>query len=634
MLALAGALLPGAPQARPNVLLLFDEDNDLPGLAVINRTLREVLRRELEDDVEIYSESLNVSQFKSPGHYGVMRDHLHRKYEGRRIDLVVAVMEPALDFLLRHGQAVFGDVPIVFCGADATDVQRRVLRPNVTGVLVERDFAPTLDIALRLHPGARNVFVVGGTSRFDRQLQAIARGHLQPFDSRIGIAWLTELAMEDLLGEVSSLPPHSVIYYLSLFADGAGHTFTPHQALARLAAVANAPIYASVDQFIGLGAVGGHVYSLATHGEQAATIALRILRGEAPSAIPVVALAAQSNVFDARQLERWGVDKRLLPAGSALEFRSPSAWNLYRRYIVGGISLILLQSILVVALLVNRAQRRRAEKEREESEERRRRTEEEARRQRDELAHAQRVATLGELTASIAHELNQPLTAILANAQSARMLLAADHSDPELNAALLDLVADASRAGETVHRLRALFRKEPAARTAIDVNALIDDVLRLLAQDIRSRDIRVRFLSGDSLPTIVGDSVQLRQVIINLLVNAAEAIDAAGEAPREIRVLTSLPDAAHIAVAIGDSGIGVKEADLERMFGHFVSSKPHGLGIGLAISRSIVEAHGGRIWATRNDVRGTTLHLLLPAERAHRRSIKESPSDSELPHLA
>ena len=168
-------MLPGFAQARQNVLIVFDEDKDFPGLAIINRSLREVFRAELKDDVEFYSESLQISQFAREDYYGLLREHFRRKYEGKRLDLIVSVMGPSLDFLLHNGEALFPGVPIVFCGADPSDVQRKILRDNVTGVLVERDFASTLSIALRLQPDTRNVFIVGGSSGFDQQMQAIAR---------------------------------------------------------------------------------------------------------------------------------------------------------------------------------------------------------------------------------------------------------------------------------------------------------------------------------------------------------------------------------------------------------------------------------------------------------------------------
>ena len=615
-LVLAAALCGGA-HARRNVLLVFDEDNDLPGLAVINRSVRESLRSGLNDDVEFFSESLNLSQFRNPGHQDALREHFRRKYSGTRLDLIVAVLEPSLDFLLGQGGALFAGVPIVFCGADASDLKDHLPGGNVTGVVLERDFAPTLDIALRLQPDTRNVFVVGGASQFDAGLQDIARRNLKPFESRVRVDWLTTLPMDALLKQLSELPPHSVIYFLTVFADGAGQSFVPHEVLRRVVSVANAPVYVAVDQFVGLGAVGGNVYSLATHGQQAAQIGLRVLRGERASAIPVVALSARSNLVDARELQRWGLDERRLPAGSAVEFRTPSLWSAYGGYIVAGVTLFLLQSALVVALLVNRVQRRRAEMEHGESERRRVRAEDDARRQRDELAHAQRVATLGELTGSFAHELNQPLTAIAANAQAARKLLAANRADPEVEEALEDVAKEATRAGDIIHGLRALFRKERGVRTWLDVNDLIRDVLRLLGPDLRAREITVHMESGRALPAILGDGVQLRQVLINLLVNAEEAIALAGDGPREIRIRAVFAEPAYVDIAIDDTGIGVKESDLDLIFNHFVGTKPQGLGMGLVISRSIVEAHGGRVWATtRDEGRGVTLHVRLPVHPA------------------
>ena len=327
--------------------------------------------------------------------------------------------------------------------------------------------------------------------------------------------------------------------------------------------------------------------------------------------------------FDWRALQRWQLDEDRLPANSRLEHRIPSAWESYKWYIVGGITLILLQSALVFGLLVSRAERRRAEQAQRESEERRRRAEEDAQRQRDELAHALRLTTLGELTASISHELNQPLTAIAVNAQAAQRLFNNDRANPDLEEALEDLVTDTIRAAEIIRRLQALFRKTPAVRAEIDVNALIEDVLKLLGSDLRNRQIRVHFQRSDSIAKVLGDSVQLRQVVINLLRNSEEAIAAADDGAREIYIDTSHADDEWIGITVRDTGIGVKEPDLERIFEHFVSSKPQGLGMGLAISRSIVDSHGGKIWASRGDTRGLTLHIRLPAVAEQQSPVEE-----------
>jgi two-component system sensor kinase FixL len=185
----------------------------------------------------------------------------------------------------------------------------------------------------------------------------------------------------------------------------------------------------------------------------------------------------------------------------------------------------------------------------------------------------------------------------------------------EIEEVLTDIAADTERAAATIRRLRSLFRKEHAERVALDLDTIIEDVLGLVRSDMVVKRVVVHHARGAALPAVLGDPVQLRQVFLNLIVNAGEAIASTGDGPREIRIAVSQPDAGHVAVAIRDSGVGVPASELERIFEHFVTSKPQGLGMGLAISRSIVEANGGTIWATRNEDRGLTLHVALPASR-------------------
>lgn len=181
LLLLRLAVLPEFAEARNNLLLVFDEDKDWPGLALINQGLQAVFKTEFKADVEFYTESLNLSQFNDDKYEKILSEHFRRKYADKQLDLIIAIMEPSLDFLLRNRDTLFPGVPIVFCGVEPSDLDLDMVRANVTGVLVKRTFVPTLEIALRLQPATRNVFVVGGTSRFDRQLQTIAQQELAAF---------------------------------------------------------------------------------------------------------------------------------------------------------------------------------------------------------------------------------------------------------------------------------------------------------------------------------------------------------------------------------------------------------------------------------------------------------------------
>ena len=245
-----------------------------------------------------------------------------------------------------------------------------------------------------------------------------------------------------------------------------------------------------------------------------------------------------------------------------------------------------------------------------------RRAETEARTQREALAHALRVTTLGELMASLSHELAQPLTGIIASAQAARRLRdAAGGPNVEVVEALDDIVSDGKRAIEIIRRLRALFRKDHGERKPIDINDLVTEVVGLVSSDAQRRGAVIELALADHLPAVIGDWIQLQQVVLNLLMNALEAMVTV-DPPRSVTVSTAPGEARRVALTVCDRGVGVDASRVATIFDAFVSTKPGGLGMGLAISRSIVLAHGGRIWATRNADRGLTVHVDLPGDDA------------------
>jgi signal transduction histidine kinase len=243
----------------------------------------------------------------------------------------------------------------------------------------------------------------------------------------------------------------------------------------------------------------------------------------------------------------------------------------------------------------------------------RKRAELEAQRSREELAHFTRVTTMGELTASLAHELNQPLTGILANAQAARRYLDATPPDlGEVREILSDIVDDDKRAAEVIQRLRDLLRKGESQQVPLDLNALVRDVARLVSSDAVIRNVTVTLTLDPDLPLVSGDRVQLQQVVLNLLINGMEAMgeSAVGEQPLVVR--TERTDAPGAQVLVRDAGPGLRAGTQELVFEPFYTTKPAGMGMGLAIARSIIEAHGGTIWAANNPVRGATFHFALP----------------------
>jgi signal transduction histidine kinase len=234
-----------------------------------------------------------------------------------------------------------------------------------------------------------------------------------------------------------------------------------------------------------------------------------------------------------------------------------------------------------------------------------------------ELAHLNRVATAGELSASIAHEVRQPLAAMVAQSSAAQRWLAQPSPNlEEAQAALKKIIVAGGRASQIVENLRSMFRKESGARRPLDINAMVENVLALTSREAHRHGIFVQAAFADvPKPRVLGDLAQLEQVFLNLVMNAIEAMGASTEAPRILELTTAVGDAGEVLITVADTGPDVERDSLEKMFDAFYTTKPQGMGMGLSICRSIVESHGGRLWASRRD-RGLVFYVVLPGPDA------------------
>ena len=726
-LLITGALVFGsADLARAQVqrvVVLYDERVELPGLSALDAGLTSNLSARSPVRLEIYRETLDLSRFGNPDYLLKLRDHLRAKYATTKVDVLIAALGPSLDFLLEHGASIFPGTPIVFCGIERTELANRALPAHVTGVLLKRQFRPTLELALRLHPDTRQVVFISGTSSFDERLRDKAKQELSVFENKVTFTYLTDLAMPALLAAVADLPPRTVVLYSTLFRDGAGQPFVPHEVARLIANASSAPVYAFVDQYLDRGVVGGHMYSINAHGKAAALLASQVLAGRPPATLPMTEVGASADLLDWRQLQRWSINPARVPSGADIRYRPRTAWDQYRWHILGIFAFAVLQTLIIAALIVERTGRRRSEKryalasaggrvgvcdwnlvtnqvyidpilktilgyqdheirnqlsdwlelmhpddapivasraqevlssksDHVEVEHRmvhrdgsilwflsrgtvvrrngcasritgtvsdisaRKSSEQQLDLAQAELTRVSRLTALGEFGAAIAHEVRQPLTAITLNAQTSLRLLTRNPPNlDEIRAALQDVVRDSKHAAELIRRNRELFRLQTVRKEPLDINAVVGEAALLARQRLQNSQVSLITSLARDLSAVDGDRLELEQVLLNLIANAIDATQP--RLPRSRRVeISTVAVNDFIEIAVRDNGIGLETVDLQQLFKLSYTTKPNGTGIGLSLCRSIIEAHGGRIWAEPNEGPGATFRFTIPCVQA------------------
>jgi len=361
----------GRAQADPatkNVLLLFSGRYIAPLSIAVDEAVRATFQRSPSTKVELYAETLDVARFDPERHGPLLAAYLREKFADRKPNLIITSLPQAPRFLLKFRKELFPDTPIVYCLADESELAALTPAPNVTGVPLRIPWKETLDLALGVHPDTLHVVVIAGTDSLARLYLRDTQRVFRPYENRLAFTYLTDRTLPQLLKEVASLPPHTVIIYTTFAMDGAGQVYIDAEVSGMVAKAANAPVYSINNTFFGRGITGGHIIDNGAHATRATEIGLRILAGEKPEAIVVGGVPSPPK-FDARQLKRWNIAESRLPAGSIVLYKEPSFWLQYRLPLLI-LGVCILEALLIVALLVHRRRRRLAEARLQENEER------------------------------------------------------------------------------------------------------------------------------------------------------------------------------------------------------------------------------------------------------------------------
>ncbi|XIA64508.1 ATPase [Bradyrhizobium sp. TZ2] len=373
------------------------------------QTIRSEISRQRQKPVDFLDHSLVNARETDENSEAAFVEYLRTLYASRPIDLILAIGAPAANFVQRHRQRLFSATPMVFTAVEQRRIKNEKLKENDTVVAVAHDFPAAFENILSVLPLTKTIAVVNGTSPNEKFWLEEMRRELAPLAGRVQLRWYDELSFEEILKDAAALPPHSAIFWHLMNVDAAGVAHEANDALNKLSSLANAPIFSYDGSFFGEAIVGGPMHSVQESGQITAAVAIRILNGEKADDIKTPPTGFAAPIFDWRQMQRWGISESNLPAGSTVYFREPTVWERYSWQIAFIVAVLLIQAGLIIILLREHRRRRFAEVL--------------SRQRMAELAHVNRFSTAGELTASIAHEINQPLGSILTNAETAQEIL-------------------------------------------------------------------------------------------------------------------------------------------------------------------------------------------------------------------
>ncbi len=552
------------------------------------RTIEAFKRRLSEkttERFEIFIDYMELVRFPSQSHIDQTVEYLSGKYAEAPPDILVALGRAAIPFVVKNRNALGPNVPTIIANVPARDVTKTGQFDNLYFVATEYSFSKTLELALRLQPKASNIAVIGGASDYDRQWLTDARRELQPYSDRYTIKYIEGLPYDEMLKQVSQLSKDSIAIMSYVFVDGSGRARVPPEVAASVTAISPAPVYSPISSYLGTGIAGGYMDSWEEQGVATADLLVKILSSKGLVTVPLQTIPTQMYRVDDRQLKRWKLSKSRLPSGTDIQFHESDLWEQYHWQIISIAIIVLAQAAVITGLFMERRRRQIAERE--------------LRDRLLEVIHLNRTAVAGTLSASIAHELNQPLGAIQSYAEAAMLYLGADPPNvARAEQILSNILRDNDRAAQIISHLRALLKKKNEDELEqIDLGEVVRDTLQIVGPEALKKGIDLESNQISNHFVVRGDRIHLQQVILNLAMNAIDAMQNCEPGQGKLSVKVAPNGNSTVEVWVEDSGAGIPPDKLGTIFDAFYTTKKQGTGLGLSIARTIIETYGGRIWA-------------------------------------
>ncbi len=579
-----------APRIK-NVVVFFSWNPILPAYEKMLEGFYDSFSEEIGVTCNLSIEYLDLRKPQNEIYAKNVVDMYNYKYRNISIDLIIVVGPMGYKVLKDFGLNALLKTPTICIDNDnlINDSIQYPLRDNMIRIELRYDFKPTLKTALALFPDYKNIYIISGITPIDNYYINKWKIASKSYKKSHEIKFISDVTMDSLLFIVDNIPRKSLIFVPSFYQDKKGMPYTPSEVIAILARHSNAPVLPVADVFTTRkGGLGGYLYSFTNVGKEMGRVADLILKGTSSKDIIIRYETFYQHVYDWQELNRWGLGKStLIPRDSIFYYKPSTFLEQYKWYILAVFIFLFSQSVFILYLIrLNRNQKEIARQKVD--------TEKIYR----EIVREDRLLKMVELTASLSHELNQPLTAILYNAQAGKRFLKNGMLDLKQTEEILDnIIEDDKRAGGIISSVKNLMKPENREMENVDLKLIVEETLNIFNSEAISKGVTIKIHLPPNPTWIFGEKIQLQQVLMNLFRNALNAMDKC-EPEYKLLEISLKMNKGSATVAVRDSGCGIDPAIMDTIFNAFVTGSKKGFGIGLALSRTIIEKHHGEIWAS------------------------------------
>jgi signal transduction histidine kinase len=571
------------------IVVFFSLNESVPAYQSILEGFHTSFPKYFNEPYNLLIEYLDVQRSSDEAYLKHIVSLYNEKFDAERLDLIITVGPGSYELLRKNGLKVLNNTPTITIELDQFfgDKPTKPVPENIFQINLKFNFERTIKNTIDLFPDHKNIYIISGSSVADKYFANLTRQATLAFGPKYNFKFITDISLDSTLQIVRKIPENSIVFIPSYMSDVNHAPISTTFALNHISAQCIAPLFPSSDNFIKHGGIGGYIFSFNSVGKEAGRLSGEILNGK-----PIKELILHQTDFfqyryDWKELKRWNLlDSKAIPSESTFINKEPDFYTEYRWRIIGALLFLIAQTYLILYLIKLNRRQKEIVKQKDQLESLHR-----------ELIHEDRLSKMAELTASLSHELNQPLTAILYNAQAGMRFMNSGKLDASQAEQIFEnIIEDNKRASGIISGIRSLMKPESKEMEVVNLNLLIEETFKLFSPEAARHKVKISLLVEESPVLVLGNKIQLQQVILNFLSNAVQSLELIEPPMRKLKI-TELRNTELVTVSVKDTGPGINPEILNKIFKPFVSTRKDGFGIGLSISKSIIEKHNGKIWA-------------------------------------